>query len=85
LPLFLDQNKNAVGFAHLDMDTYRPGRFTLEKLKPRFKSGSLILFDDFYGHGGWRNADYKSLKELFEDQEYEFLAFGKYEALIRIL
>jgi len=47
LPLFLDQNKNAVGFAHLDMDTYTPGRFTLEKLKPRFKSGSLILFDDF--------------------------------------
>jgi hypothetical protein len=85
LPEFLNNNSGSILFAHMDMDTYTPGVFTLNKIKERLVHGSLILFDDFYGFGGWRYHDYKALLEVFNDNEYEIIAFGKNQAIIRII
>lgn len=83
---FLDKHKTGtIVFAHFDMDTYSPGRYGLEKIKPFLRKGSILLFDDFYAYPGWRNNDFKSLNELFTDKEYEFIAFSHTEAAIRIL
>jgi len=44
-----------------------------------------ILFDDFYGFGGWRYHAYKALTEFFDESEYEIIAFGKQQAIIKIV
>jgi len=72
-------------FAHLDMDTYTPTKFTLLKLKPLLVKGSIILFDQFYGYPNWQDHEYKAFKEVFKDEEYKFIAFCESEVAIEIL
>ena len=72
-------------FAHLDMDTYIPTKFTLLKLKPLLVKGSIILFDQFHGYPNWQDHEYKAFKEVFKDEEYKFIAFCESEVAIEIL
>ena len=39
------------------------------------KSGAIILFDQLYNYPGWKEGEYKALKENFNDNEYEYIAF----------
>ena len=58
------------------MDTYSPTKYTLEKLKPYLVKGATIIFDELYNYPGWKEGEYKALKEVYQDDEYNFLAFN---------
>jgi len=73
---FLKKHNPKINFVHLDMDTYSPTKFTLEKIKPYLVKGAIILFDELYNYHGWRNGEYKALTEVFKDNEFEFKAFN---------
>ena len=62
----------------MDMDTYNPTKFTLEKLKPYLVKNSIILFDELYNCHGWKNGEFKALKEVFKEDEYIFKGFNLY-------
>jgi len=87
LPKFIAQNLiESVAFVHIDTDTYTPARVVLTELKPYFKPGTIILFDELCGYPNWRNHEYKALSEVLSDEEYEFLGFahnGKQARLIK--
>ena len=59
----------------MDMDTYNPTKFTLEKLKPYLVKDAVILFDELYNYPGWRNGEYKALMEVFKEDEFKYRAF----------
>lgn len=73
---FLKKHNPKINFVHLDMDTYSPTKFTLEKLKPYLVKNSIIVFDELYNYLGWKNGEYKALNEVFNDNEFEFKAFN---------
>jgi hypothetical protein len=73
---FLKKNNPKINFVHLDMDTYSPTKFTLEKIKPYLVKNSIIIFDELYNYTGWKDGEYKALKEVFKDDEYIFKAFN---------
>jgi len=93
LPAFLEQSgMEAVAFIHIDTDTYSPAKVALELLKPYFRKGSIILFDELCGYPNWRSHEYKALTEVLGDNEYEYLGFAQshpraqlIKAAIRIL
>jgi len=77
LPSFLENHKNEkINFAHLDMDTYTPTKFTLRLIKPYLNDGAILLFDELYNYSGWREGEFKALMEEFEEQEIKYLAFS---------
>ena len=77
LESFLKENKDKkITFAHLDMDTYTPTKFTLEKIKPYLVKNSIIVFDQLYNYLGWKNGEFKALKEEFKEDEYLFRGFN---------
>jgi hypothetical protein len=83
---FLFKNKSSkISFMHIDMDTYLPTKFVLEKAKPFLIKGSIILFDEFYGYPGWQNQEYKAFNEIFNDIQFEYIAFASRQAAIRII
>jgi len=83
---FLKKNGDKkIIFAHMDMDTYIPTKYTLEKIKPFLQKGSVILFDELYGFPNWQLHEYKALKEVFNEKEYRYFAFGTRQASIEIL
>tara|TARA_Y200000002_G_C22671727_1_gene660313 strand:- start:1380 stop:2114 length:735 start_codon:yes stop_codon:yes gene_type:complete len=73
---FLNKYNPKINFIHFDMDTYSPTKFTLEKLKPYLIKNAIILFDDLHSYIGWENGEYKALKEVFSENEFEYKAFN---------
>ena len=69
----------------MDMDTYESTKFALVKIKPFLKKGSVILFDEFYGYPNWEQEEYKAFNEVFNKDEFKFIAFCESEVAIEIL
>jgi len=84
---FLKKEKPRINFVHLDMDTYETTKFILEKIKPYLISNSIIVFDELYNYPGWQFGEFKALKEIFNESEYQYIAFSKEgsEAVIKFL
>ena len=69
-----------ISFIHIDTDTYSPAKTILSLLKPAMKTGSVVLFDELCGYPNWRSHEYRALKEVFNDNEYEFIGFSQKNA-----
>ena len=77
LPTFISENKNLrINFVHIDTDTYPTAKFILERIKPYLVDNAIILFDELYNYPGWSVGEYKALVEVFNQEEYSFLAFA---------
>lgn len=72
---FLKKHNPKINFVHMDMDTYNPTKFTLEKLKPYLVKDAIILFDELYNYPGWKKGEYKALIEVFKEDEFKYKAF----------
>ncbi len=72
---FLDQKKPEINFLHMDLDTYESTKFVLEKIKPFLIKNSIIIFDELYNYPGWEVGEYKALKEVFNENDYKYMAF----------
>lgn len=73
---FLNKNNPKINFVHLDMDTYGPTKYTLEKIKPYLVKGAIIIFDELYNFNGWREGEFKALMEVFSETEFQYKAFN---------
>jgi hypothetical protein len=76
LPDFLKENNDKkINFVHLDLDTYGATKTVLQNIKPFLGKGCVLLFDELYNYSGWRVGEYKALMEIFEEKEFEYIAF----------
>ena len=69
----------------MDMDTYASTKYALNKIKPFLKKGAVILFDEFYGYPNWQQEEYKAFIEVFNENEYKYIAFCESEVVIEIV
>lgn len=85
LPNFL-KDVEKINFIHIDVDTYETTKFILNHTKKLMSNNSIILFDDLYNFTGWSVGEYKALQEIYNEEEYEFIAFSvnKGNAAIKI-
>lgn len=72
---FLETHKPKINFVHLDINVYSSSKFVLEKIKPYLVKNSIIIFDQLYNYVGWQHGEYRSLKEVFKDSEFDYRAF----------
>ena len=84
LPEFLKEHSPQINFVHMDLDTYESSKFVLEKIKPYLIDKSIILFDELYNFPGWDVGEYKALTEVFDSEEYKFIAFSKKDKQVAI-
>ena len=73
---FLKKHNPKINFVHLDMDTYTPTKFILDRIKPYLVKDAIIIFDELYNYIGWEHGEYKALKEVFKENEFEYKAFN---------
>ena len=75
---FLEQRGDQkIAFIHMDLDTYSPSCFVLKACKPFLQTGTIILFDELVAYHGWEAHEYRALCEIFESDEYKFVAFNR--------
>ena len=72
---FLKKHNLKINFVHLDMDTYSPTKFILEKIKPYLVKNSIIIFDEYYNYEGWKDGEFKALNEVFGKEQFRYKAF----------
>jgi hypothetical protein len=73
---FLKKNNPKINFIHFDMDTYSSTLFVLKKIKKYLINNSIILFDELYNYPGYEEGEFKALKEVFQESEFEYKAFN---------
>lgn len=82
---FLLQNKDLnIIFIHLDLDVYDSTKFVLNSIKNKISKNTYILFDELIGNPFWQLTEFKALDEVFNRNEYDFIAFGPNQGLIKI-
>lgn len=70
------ENDNKIAYMHLDMDVYGPTKFVLENSIQYLMPGTIIDFDDLVGFPGWKEGEYKAMKETLDNKvKYEHMAF----------
>lgn len=70
VPPFLKQHKEPIKLAHLDLDVGPPTKFVLEAISERLVPGSLLVFDDFFGHIGWENHSFSAFRTTFPEESF---------------
>ncbi len=81
LPMLLDGSDEPVAFAHIDCDLYESALSALEPIAPRLRTGSILLFDEFFGYDGWRDHEFRALTEIRArfDLRLEPLAYSLFD------
>ena len=80
---FLDKeianHDNQIAFIFLDMDTYTPTKYVLEKSLPYLREGSIVAFDELLGYTGWRENEFKALMETIDKRfEFQYICFSEH-------
>lgn len=72
LPGFLATHPGPVAFVHLDADLYSSTKTVLDHLGPRLRSGTVIVFDEYFNYPGWEQHEHRAWEEFVARSEITF-------------
>jgi predicted O-methyltransferase YrrM len=77
LPLFLREHPEPFSFVHIDSDTYEAASVILGAAADRFRPGTVVVFDEYFGYRGWRAGESKAWQNFVSARgiRYRYLAF----------
>ncbi len=76
LPAFLKKHLGPAAFIHVDSDLYSSARTILFFLRDRIKSGTIIVFDEYFNYVGWRNHEFKAWQEFVAETGFAYRYIG---------
>lgn len=85
---FLEQHqKISISFVHMDADTYLPTSYVLSVLEPTLSSGTIILFDEFFGYPNWRAHEFKAWEEFLANSKLSAIpiAFSECQVAFKLI
>lgn len=88
VPTFqIELDDKEISLLHIDSDTYKPAKYVLNALVKNLRSGSIIVFDEYYGYTGWRSHEFKAFQEFVVDHEleYKYIAYTGEQVAVEIL
>lgn len=87
LPTFLQQHRELVAYAHIDVDVYSSAKSILAMIAPRLQRSAVLLFDEIVdAPGNWPvemqgryNADHeaRAFNEFVHETGYQFEVIGR--------
>jgi hypothetical protein len=87
IPAFLAQHPEPFAFIHCDCDTYEATATMLRLIGGRIQTGTVIVFDEYFGYRGWKIGEFKAWQEVVSSSGivYEYLGFAESQVSIRVL
>jgi Methyltransferase domain len=87
LPPFLREHPEPFSFVHIDCDTYEATAVILKTAGDRFRKGTVVMFDEYFGYRGWRHGEFKAWQQFVAAHgvRYQYLAFSDYAVSLVIL
>lgn len=86
LPPYLQTASEPVALLHMDADLYSSTRQVLDLLASRLRPGSVIVFDEYFNHVGWRDNEFKAFQEFVAQYQvsYRYLGWSYQQAAVVI-
>jgi hypothetical protein len=86
LSKFLIEHSEPFAFINIDCDTYEATKYVLNTVKKQIVADTIISFDEYLAHPGWKIGEYKAWQEFCIENkvEYKYLMFGRMQAVIQI-
>ena len=78
LPKFIAEHEGSIAFLHVDCDLYSSTKTVFEFLGTRLRTGSVIVFDEYFNYPGWRKHEYLAFQEIVRERSlrYRYLAYN---------
>jgi len=79
LPKFLRTHEiDQVPLLHIDCDLYSSTKTVFRVLGDRVRSGTIIVFDEYFNYPGWRMHEYLAFQELvkYRSISYEYIGIS---------
>jgi hypothetical protein len=73
---FLEKHPQGASFMHIDCDLYSSTKTVLENFHSRIKTGTIIVFDEYFNYPGWQEGEYKAFAEYIEKSAFSFEYIG---------
>jgi hypothetical protein len=76
---FLKENQiDSVAYLHVDCDLYSSTKTILDILKTKIRSGTVIVFDEYFNFPGWENDEYKAFQEFISNNNlrYRYITYN---------
>jgi ectoine hydroxylase-related dioxygenase (phytanoyl-CoA dioxygenase family) len=76
-----------IGLLHVDCDLHSSTHTVLEGTREFLKAGTVVVFDEFYGYGGWQQCEAGAFREFVEAEKvsFEYVARSDFQVAIRLL
>lgn len=71
------KNPGPLAFIHLDADLYSSTDYVMKTLADRFVDGTIIVFDEIYGHPSHKEHEYKNFLEFLDRTGFKWEFIGK--------
>lgn len=86
LPQWAEKNPGDLAFIHVDCDLYASTKIIFDLLGSRIKSGTVIVFDEYFNYPGWQEHEFKAFQEFIQSSglRYEYLGFSRFQAIVKI-
>ena len=86
LPPFLAGHDGPVRFVNVDSDIYSSAKTVLTALAPRFRPGTVLVFDEFIGNRSWREDEYRAFHEYAQEARasYQVIAVNLFTKQVAI-
>jgi hypothetical protein len=72
---------------HMDADTYKPSKYVLNSLAKNLGSGSILIFDEYFGYASYQLHEFKAFQEFVTkfSINYKYIAYTNMQVAIEIL
>jgi len=77
LPRFRDKVAHAgIAFAHIDCDLYSSTHTIFNRLGGLLRTGSILVFDEYFNYHGWQNHEFKAWQEFVRARSVRYCYRG---------
>ena len=79
LPPFLAAHRDEIAFLHVDCDIYSSTATVFDAFAPRLKTGTVIVFDEYFNYPNWQRHEWRAFQEFLRDNgfAYRYLGFAQ--------
>ena len=86
IPAFLEQQREAVAYMHVDCDIYSSTRTVFKYLADSIVPGTVIVFDEYFNYPNWQQHEYRAFHEFVAGHgiKYRYLGFISYEGIVAV-
>ncbi|MEL7465997.1 MAG: TylF/MycF/NovP-related O-methyltransferase [Pseudomonadota bacterium] len=74
IPKWKAEHEGPISYCHIDCDLYSSTATVFTELEDRFRPGTILLFDDYFGYADWRNGEHKAFMEMLERTGFDYEA-----------